>query len=147
MSNLVEFAKKELDILGMEEDSGIDGMMRKHIIHMVEEFSKEGHSGSSASYAINCLKKLLNYEPLSPITGEDDEWVKITDTLYQNKRCYTVFKEKNGRTYNSEGIIFWEWVVSDKDGTPFKSFFTSKDSRVDVEFPYTPSSEYKEVQR
>lgn len=46
MSNLVQYAEKELYLIGMGADSNEENkMMHDHIIHMVEEFSKEGHSG------------------------------------------------------------------------------------------------------
>jgi len=67
MSNMVDFAKKEMDIIGLTEDGDMNGMMRKHILHMVKEFGNEGHSGFSASYALSILQKVLAYKPLSPI--------------------------------------------------------------------------------
>ena len=74
MSSLVSYAEKELDRIGMTEGDEYNGAMRKHILHMVKEFAGEGHSGFSASYALQCLKNLLSFKPLSPLTGEDDEW-------------------------------------------------------------------------
>ena len=95
---MVEFAKKEMDIIGLTEDDEMNGMMRKHILHMVEEFADEGHSGFSASYALSILQKVLAYKPLSPLTGEDSEWNDMSDygrgdSLYQNNRRSSVFKE------------------------------------------------------
>ena len=76
--SLVSYAESELDRIGMTEEDEYNGMMRRHLLHMVKEFSDEGHSGFSASYALQCLKKLLNFKPLSPLTGEDDEWSDVT---------------------------------------------------------------------
>ena len=90
MSNLIDFAKKELDIVGMKEDDSeiSNRAMREHILKMIEVFSDEGHSGFSANYAVVILQKLLKFEPLSPLTGEDSEWTLISEkeNLYQNKR-------------------------------------------------------------
>lgn len=158
MSNLLSYAERELDIIGMTADSEdeMNRAMRSHIIHMVKEFSNEGHSGFSAHYAINTLQKLLKYEPLTPLTGEDDEWTDVADRgdgrkLYQNKRCSRVFKDEEG-AYDIEGRVFWEWserpLDEDEEGYPgvrrFKSHFTSRDSRVRVSFPYQPTTEYVE---
>lgn len=144
MSNLVDFAEQELNAIGMGEDSDdINKLMHDHIIHMVEEFSKEGHSGFSASYAIGILSKLLNYEPLSPLTGEDSEWITIDEgmigrpNVQQNKRCGHVFKE-DGKAYDTEGKIFYP--KGQRDMT-----YTNFDSRTPIEFPYTPKREYVEV--
>lgn len=139
MSNLIEFTKKELDIIGMKEDDSeiSNRAMREHILRMVEVFSDEGHSGFSASYAAAILEKLFRFQPLSPLTGEDSEWGLISEkeNLYQNKRCSHVFKS-NGKAYDLNGKVFIQ-----ENG----SAYTSADSRVDVTFPYTPKTEYVKV--
>ena len=143
--SLVSYAENELDLIGMKDDGDMNGMMRKHLIHMVKEFSDEGHSGFSASYALQCLQKLLRFKPLSPLTGEDDEWTEVSSISgyphFQNKRCSSVFKDgKDGQAYDIEGKVFWEWVKNE-DGEPYKSYYTSRDSRVPVTFPYTVPDE------
>lgn len=144
MSNLVTFAERELDLIGMKDEEGMNGMMRKHLLHMVDEFSNEGHSGFSASYAISCLKRLLTYKPLSPLTGEDDEWTEVSEHMghkcYQNKRYSAVFKDETG-AYNIEGKVFWEWATNSETGEKFKSYFTARDSRVYITFPYVVPDE------
>lgn len=147
----IDYAERELDLIGMNDEEGINGMMRKHLIHMVEEFAKEGHSGFSASYALSCLKRLLAFKPLSPLTGEEDEWTEVSEHMghksYQNKRYSAVFKDETG-TYNIDGKVFWSWFTDKDTGEKFKSYYTSRDSRVYVEFPYTvpdePEYEYRE---
>ena len=37
-----------------------------------------GHSGSSAPYAVNLFKKLAMFKPIGPITGKDSEWAKTS---------------------------------------------------------------------
>ena len=145
MSNLVIHAERELDLIGMTEDGDMNGMMRKHILHMVKEFSEEGHSGFSANYAIQCLSKLLAYKPLSPLTGEDDEWSDVAEengeSLFQNKRYSSVFKVgKEGEAYNIDGKVFWNWFT-DENGEQYKSYYTSSGSKMPVTFPYTVPDE------
>jgi len=147
--SLLEFAKTELDLIGMDEDNSNDmnRAMRNHILHMVTEFSEEGHSGFSASYALGLLMKLFDYKPLSPLTGDDSEWVEHDNDLFQNKRYSAVFKTgKTGKPYDINGRVFYETYL-DEDGTLRKSYFTSGDSVVDIEFPYTPTTEYVEASR
>lgn len=147
--SLLSYAESELDRIGMTADSEeMNLAMRKHILHMIDEFAKEGHSGFSAAYAISILKDLMQYKPLSPLTGEDDEWTDVSDqsgkTLYQNKRCSSVFKEGD-KAYDIDGKVFWEWAEipydENEEGYPgirkYKSFYTSRDSSVPVTFPYT----------
>ncbi len=150
MSNMLDYTKHELNLIGLKDDSEdeMNVTMRKHILHMVKEFEEEGHSGHSASYALAILKKVLNWKPLTDLTGEDDEWMEIADDLYQNKRAFDVFKDANG-AYWSGGVVFWEWSIHSaiNGGKPFKSYFTSKDSRVPITFPFSMPSEpeYREA--
>lgn len=145
--SLVKYAESELDRIGMTDDGDMNGTMRRHLLHMIKEFSDEGHSGFSASYALQCLQKLLRFKPLSPLTGEDEEWTDVSSisgvTHYQNKRCSSVFKDgKDGEAYDIDGKVFWEWAMSwEEDGKPYKSYYTSRDSRVPVTFPYTVPDE------
>ena len=159
---LKEFAKRELELAGyFDEDAMYGGMLGDAIMKMIDVFAEEGHSGMSASIAINVFGRVARFEPLSPLTGEDDEWTDISSDsfaafpitepddealdiidainstkaikrLWQNKRCSHVFKDENG-AYDSQGRIFRE---------PSGACFTSKESRVPVTFPYTPKSEY-----
>ena len=108
MSNLVNHARRELTrIYGPEVDwdpDDIDTKMCNHILHMVEEFADEGHSGSSASYALWVLERLLQFKPLTPITNDPDEWMEVFDDdrgrpVYQNRRDGEAFSHDGGRTY------------------------------------------------
>jgi hypothetical protein len=142
----------------MTEDSPdeMNRAMRKHVLHMMQEFANEGHSGFSASYAISILTKLLDFKPLSPLTGADDEWVNVREhggeIHYQNKRKSSVFKDADGSVYDIEGKVFWEWARShDDDGNltdeAHKSYYTCRESSVPVTFPYVvpekPIYEYR----
>lgn len=134
MSNLEIFAETELRRAGWFDTDGMYGDMMGHaVMNMVKLFAEEGHSGMSAGIAIQLFQKVANFEPLMPLTGEDDEWEEVGPKVWQNKRCSTVFKEEDGRAYNIEGRIF-----RDPDG----ACFTNRDSRVYVTFPYTPTREY-----
>ena len=144
--SLVQYAESELDRIGMTDEDEYNGMMRKHLLHMVKEFADEGHSGFSASYALQCLKKLLKFKPLSPLTGEDDEWSDVSSIsgkpYYQNKRCSSVFKDgKDSQAYDIDGKVFWEWYRDEETGEARKSYYTCFESRVPVTFPYTVPDE------
>ena len=137
MSNILAHAKVELDRIGMTEDSAdeMNRAMRKHILHMMKEFAKEGHSGFSASYAISILTRLMDFKPLSPLTGDDAEWNEVGEGHYQNKRRSSVFIDANGSCYDIDGRVFWEWY-KDEEGKASKIYYTSRESRVPVTFPY-----------
>ena len=119
-----------------------DGVMKLLMV-----FAEEGHSGTSAPYAINLFKQLAMFEPIVPLTGEEWEWSDVRHNgdgsiHYQNKRCSHVFKEGDGQAYDIDGKVFWEWYKDQETGESFKSHYTSRDSRVHVTFPYTPKREY-----
>lgn len=136
MRNLVNHAKKEMEIAGMYKDEdGPNKWMRDSVLELIEVFSRQGHSGASAPWCIGLFEKLASFGIISPITGEESEWNEIGTGVLQNKRCSHVFKE-NGIAYDIEGIIFRE-----KDGC----CFVSRDSRVNIKFPYTPTRQYKDV--
>ncbi len=137
---LVQFAESELKRISGPGEDEMSKAMNKHILHMVKEFADEGHSGFSAGYALSVLKKLLAYKPLTPLTGEDDEWGEVAEEdgkpLFQNKRYSAVFKVgKDGQAYDINGKVFWEWYTTE-DGESRKSYFTNYNSRVPVTFPY-----------
>ena len=153
--SMLDFAKSELDRIGMtsEDRTGddINFCMRDHILRMVEEFSDENHSGSSAGYSLGILKKLLAFEPLTPLTGEDDEWMDVYEendgtTVYQNKRKSSVFKTHRG-AYDIDGKVFWEWHTVEETGEKTKIYFSGYGCAMPVEFPYTipdePIYEYR----
>lgn len=135
---LVEFAREELRLAGLfDKDSDYGGMIGDAVMKMVEQFAGEGHSGTSAALTISIFEKVSRYLPLTPLTGADEEWFDPMGDgrCLQNTRCPHVFKEA-GRAYDIQGRIFRE---------PSGACFTSIDSRVDVTFPYTPTSEYVDV--
>jgi hypothetical protein len=76
------------------------------------------------------------FEPIAPLTGEDWEWNDTGHGTFQNKRASHVFKDYDGNTYDIEGKVFWEWSGTKEE--PYKSYYTCRDSRVPVTFPYTP---------
>ena len=140
MINYKDYAIDELTRIGMyDSDDEMNRMMCDHILKMVDVFAEEGHSGFSAEYAISLLEKLLRWKPLSPLTGEDDEWIEHEDNIFQNKRYSCVFKNgKDGQPYDIRGKVFVE---------PDGASYTSRDSRVYIEFPYVPKTEYVNVKK
>lgn len=133
----ISYALNEFKVCGWlkEDNTFIDEMQEKiclNILETIELITNQGHSEFSFSYFISCLTRLTNFKPLIPLSGDDNEWIYIKDGLYQNKRCYSVFKEvdKDGnviRAYNVAGKIFEE-----PDGVRYRS----NDSFVDIDFPY-----------
>ena len=146
--NLVEYAKSELSRLEKNDKDEEQKAMNKSILEIIEVFSNQGHSGFSAEYAISVLNKLLRFRPISPLTREDNEWDPPRRqhangvTVYQNKRCHSVFKEvdldDNTVRYHDVDAV----IVSDNGGA---TWFTSRRFRKEIEFPYMPPVEPEKV--
>ncbi len=132
-------AERELKLIGYKcdgSDEPPNSWIVENVFELIEVFSRQGHSGSSAPYLIDLFKRLASYETLSPLAGTDDEWMQVTDNLWQNKRCSRFFKGDDGLAYDSEAIVFRK-----PDGACYISF----ESRRFVEFPCTPNREYRDV--
>lgn len=134
MSSIVDWAEEELK----RYDFDFYGdNMNKAVLEVLKTLSDQGHTNMSASIVIQLVDRLWSWKPLTPLTGEDDEWADECDpngNKWQNKRYSAVFKNKEtGECYDVEGRIFAE---------PDGCTFTCRESRVPVEFPYMPPDKY-----
>ena len=147
-SNVLAHAQRELAILERNVDAKNDSPgalemqrdMTKNLLEMLAVFATQGHSGTSASYTMWVIAQLLDYVPLTPIWGTEDEWMEIDRFTafgvgYQNRRHSTVFKDDR-RAYQSGGVVFKE---------PNGSCYSNGASRQTVEFPYVPRVIYVDV--
>jgi len=136
MGNLVDHAKCEFGVLGWPGDDEMQEAICDDILALLEVFSKQEHSGATAPYTVNLFRRLAAFEPISPLTGEDSEWTKVSKGMWQNKRDSEVFKGSDG-AYWICGRIF-----RDKDG----STYTSGRSSVPITFPWRhPKSQVVDV--
>jgi hypothetical protein len=125
------FAEHELKLL--DSDDPWDLEMRKAVLEVIHVFGSHGHSGLSASVALSMLKRLLAFKPLTPLTGEDDEWTEVAENMWQNKRSGRIFKERMSepelppRCYDIDGYVF-----EGPDGISY----TSGKSKKTIAFPY-----------
>jgi len=116
-----------------DEDSlRVQKMVTKNVMDILTVFDNQDHSGFSANYTINLVVRLLRWIPLTPLTGEEDEWYEPNgpDNTQQNKRYTTVFRRNfdNSTAYNIRGKVF------SNDGG--KTWWTNRNSSVPVAFPY-----------
>ncbi len=125
---LLGYAVSELERIPMDED-GMQAAINHDILEIVKLFANQDHSGFSAEYAVSVLERLLRLKPLTPLTGEDDEWMCTEFGDYQNKRCSSVFKEANGTCCDIDAVL-----VSDNGGI---TWCRSSRFRKIITFPYT----------
>lgn len=129
MSDMVSWAEEELERYG---HTFYGEAMNRDVLEVIKVLSNQGHTNSSAQVVIALVKRLWSWKPLTPLTGEDNEWNEIsTEGLMQNRRYSSVFKNrKTGIAYDIGGRYFQE---PDEDIS-----FSCKESHVDIEFPYMP---------
>lgn len=105
-SPLVAHARHELELIG-EEPEVIDWYLR-----VIKEYTSFGHSGGSHMAIMPCLTRLLNFEPLTPLTNDPKEWYhhapEVWDGkngVWQNIRNGEAFSEDGGETYTLNGDL------------------------------------------
>lgn len=98
MSNLVEHARRELELIGE------DPVYSASLVAAVAAFGSFGHSGASAEMARAQLHALLGFEALSPLSSDPAEWCDVAEVsgipLWQNRRNPAAFSEDCGKTYH-----------------------------------------------
>lgn len=156
MTNTYNHAEIEFNILTKSatdpENRPVIEEFREEILALCEKFGKSGQSGGSAPYVAKALalaiEKLCLFEPISPITGLDDEWMLVSDNitggqeLYQNIRCGSIFKEgKDGNPYYLDALVLidtkgygWSGSATMPDGSKLRCRQYIK------EFPFTPKT-------
>lgn len=107
MTSILQRAKFELRAAGLfDDDSDFNGDIGVQVSALMETFCAYGHSGGSAEKTVELFKWLAAGKPLTPLTGEDDEWSDVSthtggEPLWQNKRYSKVFKDRD-RAWNTE---------------------------------------------
>lgn len=100
LSNLLDHAQRELDLIGMlDRDADYGGQLGRDVLALIGHFSSQGHSGHAAVNAIHLFGKLARFEPLSEITSDIREWMEVSDGVWQSRRSPAVFSKDRGATY------------------------------------------------
>lgn len=146
MNYLKEYAKREFKILKKQDPNSNILKYKKEIINLIKKFDDD-NSGTSAAYIINLISNtiynLLSYTPITPIVENPDDWVDVTDDLYQHKRCGQIFKYSYQDLPYYLDAILWK----DNDYTFIgKGIYQSIDgleitnSRQYFNYPFTPKT-------
>lgn len=127
MSNLVEHAKRELELLGETDQAFVDS-----IVNGLVAFAEYGHSGGSASAAIEIINDLLQFKPLTPLTNNPAEWNEVGEGVWQSSRNSEAFSTDAGASY---------YLVSEM--TPYyesEQYHEPETSAAEPETPTPPAS-------
>lgn len=136
---LEESAKKddraEFDATGIYPNPSSFVMQKrvtKDVLQLLNIFLLQEHSSFSAEYTSKLFRNLVMMKPLSPLTGNDDEWYEPDERMVQqNKRFTRVFRKNydNSTAYNIYGLSFCD---NDDD-----VWFSANESVTKVKFPYS----------
>ena len=146
--SLKKHAERELKLAGFfDKDSDYGGELGKAVMELINVFSKQGHSGFSASSVIRLFSKVANYKPLIELTGKDDEWgdnLSPDSESKQNNRLGSVFKDDDGKAYYLDAIV---WQGQESFDT-FTGTVNGISSRQYIKsFPFYPKTFYIDVVR
>ena len=103
-----------------------------NVLQLLKVFANQGHSGFTAPLILELFENCVCFRPLTPLTGEEDEWVPIDegnpDETEENIRAHGIFRKHhdNATAYYTEGIYFKE---------PGGTYFSCRESKVPVTFP------------
>lgn len=156
MTKTQSHAKSELDILAKQTPDAVVLEFTPQILALCEAFGKSGQSGGSAPFVskaiVDTLKKLLNFDPICPLTGDESEWSLVSmgdnEPIYQNNRYPRVFKAaKDGRAYFIDAIVFDGDIAGRFNGqsvsVPGAGNIASR--QYIKSFPFTPKTFYIDV--
>ena len=117
-----------------------DKMYEDAIIELLEVLSTQGHSGFSHNLTLSMFSRLADRQPLSPLTGEDDEWTEWSQEEWQdmpnrrNVRASGIYQNKGEEPFMSHYYVFCY------EGEPY-SGYTGSYSRKIIEFPFVVPKE------
>lgn len=146
-NRLMRHADRELDLAGVgDPDADYDGALKQAVLDIVRVFSEQGHSGGSAAMVTAMVEKLLRFEPLTPLTGDEHEWNEVTDfdpgrgsRVWQNNRCSHVFREElDGETWahDIESVVMID---------PSGGAWSGGRHAARITFPYVPTREWVHI--
>jgi len=130
-STMERHAERELNTFF--GDDPMDHKMRKDVTEIIHVFGSHHHSGFSAGIAISLLQCLLKWNPLTALTGEDDEWIEVAENMWQNRRCSRVFKERMSEPeLPPRAYIIDHYIFEEANGV----CYTGSRSKKSIIFPY-----------
>lgn len=95
-SRVCEHTIRELELAGYQKNKNCySSWIYNQVLETIAVFSSHGNSGFSAHLEINLVKRLSNFDVLSPLKFDDSEWQLSYDNVYQNIRKSSIFKEND----------------------------------------------------
>ena len=109
--SLYQHAKSELDRIYDKESlkSDANKWIYKAVLELIKVFSKQGHSGFSAMYCLDIFDKLAHFKSLGELDSNKEEWMEVSDNVYQSRRQPNCFSTDLIYYYNLDGEKVPKW--------------------------------------
>lgn len=157
MSNIGNYAKLELEILEKVNGDASILPFKRELIALADAFGNSGQSGGSAPYVAVALsqavKKLLLFEPITEVTGVEEEWSENSideSGILQNRRCSALFRYPNGEHRYINAVVFkGEKKYDTFTGQVYTDRTFSErvgSSQIVKSFPFKPKTFYLDVE-
>lgn len=119
--SIMDHAKAELERANFGAEDSIV------MLGLLQHFLRQWDSGGAAAEAVAVFNRLLSGQPLTPLTGEESEWIDRTEVndgkpMWQNARCSSVFRIKIGDEFVCYDIDADESIPLDDNGLQRISF-------------------------
>lgn len=131
---MIEYAKRELKLY--KKNNGLSEAENKKLSEIVVKFMSS-NLPLTVEELTNILNRLSVLKPLTPLTGDADEWQETRSGHFQNKRCSSVFKKTDGTCYDIDGA-----VASANGGI---TWFSTCEFDPKIEFPYYPPTHPEKI--
>ena len=142
--SLRQYANDELRRVGYPVDAAVidynnpNAVMHSALNELLMVFeAKAPDTAVGQSYLLETFARLARRQPLTPLTGADDEWLPADDYgVQQNSRCSTVYRDEVGVAYDTHAVLFKRpngncYALAGRSVKP-------------VTFPYMPNPEIRE---
>jgi len=130
-TTLMEYAKKELSIIGACPDNTV---LSRYVLDVIEIKEKYKITKLGQLLADKLIEKLENRIPISPLLGTSEEWLDIGKDYLANARFDRVIKDKTtGKCYYKDAVRFINYDSGfEVDGVTCKQEIKR--------FPFTPQT-------
>ena len=110
--DLMEWAENELN--NIKDLPYGKEYMKGSILQVLRTMVCSHHSDDSGRTLLNFVTKLWDKEPLTPLTGNDDEWNAPDENgISANKRCSRIIKDtKTGKCYDRGKNISFPYKIN-----------------------------------
>ncbi len=81
--------------IAWKDSDGLQDLMVKQIVEILSLLSLQGDTNNTIGYKVKQLTNAINFGVISPLKFTDNEWNKIDNNEYQNKRKSSVFKKED----------------------------------------------------